>query len=100
MDTAISAKMEKSSKHAVFASNWLLMMKDYISECFRRIRRVFSTFQKITKLTKKMATPDTGPGNFGLKLKSPQNMPFLLQTDFFNERKKKWIVSEELEGYF
>ena len=48
-DTVILVKIEKSAKHAVFSSNWLFWMKEQNFECFRRIRRVFSTFEKLKK---------------------------------------------------
>ena len=37
---------------------------------------------------------------FWPKLKSPQNMPFLLQTDCFHERKKFWMFQRNWKGIF
>ena len=77
-------------------------MKEQNFECFRRIGRVFSTFQKINQ---KINQQNGHAGNvriqrFCSKLKSPQNMLFFLQTDCFDKRTKFWMFQKNWKGIF
>ena len=85
-----------------FCFKLIVLMKEQNFECFRRIRRVFSTFQK---LNQKNQLKNGHAGNvriqrFWSKLKSPQNMLFLPQTDCFDERTKFWMFQKNSKGIF
>ena len=77
-------KIEKSQKHAFFSWNWLFSWKNKIVECFTRIGRVFSTFQKILKINQKMATPvRSGYSDFGPNWKVPMKHAFFFKLIVF-----------------
>ena len=73
----------KVRKTCCFCFKLIVLMKEQNFECFRRIRRVFSTFQKINQ--KNGHAGKVQIQRCWSKLKSPQNMLFLLQTDCFDE---------------
>ena len=96
-------KLEKSPKHAFFFFKLIVFMKEQNFECFRRIGRVFSTFQKINskKSTNKIATPvRSGYSDFGPNWKVPKTCLFFLQTDCFHERSKFWMFQKNWKGIF
>ena len=93
----------KVRKTCCFCFKMIVLMKVQHFECFRRIRRVFSTFQKINqkKSTNKMATPvRSGYSDFGQNSKVQQNMLFLHQTDCFDERTTIWMFQKNWKGIF
>ena len=79
----ILAKIEKSSKHADFASNWLFSWKNKILNVSDELEGYFQHF-KNPKINQKNGHARSRIQRFWPKLKSPQNMPFLLQTDCFH----------------
>ena len=104
LDTAILVKIEKfPRKYAFFFFKLTVFMKEQNFECFRRIGRVFSTFQKINskKSINKMATPvRSGYSDFGPNWKVPETCLFFLQTDCFHERTKFWMFQKNWKGIF
>ena len=84
----------KVRKTCCFCFKLIVLMKEQHFECFRRIGRVFSTFQP-KKSTNKMATPvRSGYSDFG------QNWKFRKTCWLFWWKNNILNVSEELEGYF
>ena len=93
----------KVRKTCCFFFKLIVLMKERNFECFRRIGRVFSIFEKLN--LKKVDQQNGHAGNvriqwFWSKLKSPQNMLFLLQTDCFDERTKFWMFHNNWKGIF
>ena len=95
-------KIEKSAKPAVFASNWLFWWKNTILNVSEELEGYFQHFKKSTK---KINQKNGHAGKvriqrFGSKLKSPQNLLFLLQTDCFDERTQFWMFQKNCKGIF
>ena len=88
----------KVRKTCCFCFKLIVLMKEQNFECYRRIRRVFSTFQKINQ--KNGHAGKVRIQRFWSKLKGPQNMLFLLQTDCFDERTKFWMFQKNSKGIF
>ena len=92
----------KVRKTCCFCFKLIVLMKEQNFECFRRIRRVFSTFEKLNQKNQ-LKNGHAGKvriQRFWSKLKSPQNMLFLLQTDCFDERTKFWMFQKNSKGIF
>ena len=101
------------SGYSDFAKNWevpktcffffkpIVFMKEQNFECFSRIGRVFSLFQKILKINQKMAMPvRSGYIDIGPNWKVPKTCLFFLQRNYFHERTKFWIFLKNWKGIF
>ena len=88
----------KVRKTCCFCFKLIVLMKEQHFEFFRRIRRVFTTFQKINQ--KNGHACKVRIQRFWSKLKSPQNMLFLLQTHCFDERTTFWMFQKNWKGIF
>ena len=88
----------KVSKTCCFCFKLIVLMKEQHFECFRRIGRVFSTFEKLNQ--KNGHAGKVRIQRFWSKLKSPQNMLFLLQTDCFDERTTFSMFQKNWKGIF
>ena len=88
----------KRPQNMLFLPQLIVLMKEQNFECFRRIRRLFSTFQKINQ--KNGHAGNVRIQRFWSKLKSPQNMLFWPQTDCFDERTKFWMFQKNSKGIF
>ena len=92
----------KVRKTCCFCFKLIVLMKEQNFECFRRIRRVFSTFEKLNQKNQPTKLPrgKVRIQRFWSKLKCPQNMLFFLQTDCFDERTKFWMFQKNSKGIF
>ena len=101
------------SGYSDFAKNWkvpktcfsffkpIVFTKEQNLECFGRIGRVFSLFQKMLKINKKMAMPvRSGYIDFRPNWKVPKTFLFFLQRNYFHERTKFWIFLKNWKGIF
>ena len=93
----------KSTKHAVFASNWLFWWKNNVSWMFQKnwkgIFNIWKTLPK--KSTKKWPTPvRSGYSDFCQNWKVRQNMLFISSNWLFWGKNKILNVSEEFEELF
>ena len=87
----------KVRKICGFCFKLIVFIKEYNFECFRRIGRVLSIFQKTPKSTKKMPTPDTA---IFAKIEKSSKHAVFASNWLFSWKNKILNVSHELEGYF
>ena len=88
----------KVRKTCCFCFKLIVLMKEQNFEYFRRIGRVFSTIEKLNQ--KNGHAGKVRIERFWSKLKSPENMLFLPQTDCFDERTKFWMFQKNSKGIF
>ena len=104
--------MPVKSGYSDFPENWkvpktcffffkvIVFMKEQNLECFWKIGKVYSTFQKILKINLKMATPVwSGYSDFAKNWNVPKHA-FFSSKRLFSWKNKILNVSEEFKGYF
>ena len=92
------SKLKSPAKHVVFASNWLFWWKNNILNVSEELEGYFQHFKKSTK--KNGHAGKVRIQWFWSKLKSQQNMLFLLQTDCLDKRTTLWMFQKNSKGIF